>query len=314
MKKSTEELKRERIGQVFINNVGDKAKIIDYKKYTEVTIQFLDNGEIKTCQYGHLLRGSFMKNKTTSRIGEIFKLNCGWSAEIIDYKTYNEVKIKLLESEEVMTVSYKHLKDGGITPKTFPSVYGVGFLGEECTTTLDELGNVKKSYKTWNHMMERGYSEVLKAKFPSYKDVTVCKEWHNYSVFEKWYNKNYYEIEGQTMHLDKDIIKKGNKIYSPENCVFVPTSINSIFTKRERARGEFPIGVCKCSHGDKFEITLAKYGERPYLGKFNTPEEAFYAYKKGKEEHIKNVADEYKDKIPQKLYDAMYNYKVEITD
>ena len=29
---------------------------------------------------------------------------------------------------------------------------------------------------------------------------------------------------------------------------------------------------------------------------------------------IKEVADKYKPYIPQKLYDAMYNYKVEITD
>ena len=44
------------------------------------------------------------------------------------------------------------------------------------------------------------------------------------------------------------------------------------------------------------------------------PEEAFRAYKQFKEDYIKQVADEYKDKIPQKLYDAMYNYKVDITD
>ena len=43
-------------------------------------------------------------------------------------------------------------------------------------------------------------------------------------------------------------------------------------------------------------------------------EEAFKSYKTFKEKYIKQVADEYKDKIPKKLYDAMYRYEVEITD
>ena len=40
-------------------------------------------------------------------------------------------------------------------------------------------------------------------------------------------------------------------------------------------------------------------------------------YKKAKEQYIKQVADEYKaeyPEFPQKLYDAMYAYEVEITD
>ena len=50
------------------------------------------------------------------------------------------------------------------------------------------------------------------------------------------------------------------------------------------------------------------------LGYFETPKEAFKSYKTFKEQYIKQVADEYKDKIPKKLYEAMYNWKVEITD
>ena len=53
---------------------------------------------------------------------------------------------------------------------------------------------------------------------------------------------------------------------------------------------------------------------RHKIGRFDTPEEAFYAYKQFKENYIKEVADEYKDSIPQKLYEAMYRYEVEIDD
>ena len=48
--------------------------------------------------------------------------------------------------------------------------------------------------------------------------------------------------------------------------------------------------------------------------KFKTSIEAFLCYKTEKEKYIKEVADEFKPYIPQKLYEAMYNYKVEITD
>ena len=62
-------------------------------------------------------------------------------------------------------------------------------------------------------------------------------------------------------------------------------------------------------------IPNEKYGKNQItIGTFNTPEEAFYAYKQFKENYIKEVADEYKDRIPQMLYEAMYRYEVEITD
>lgn len=33
-----------------------------------------------------------------------------------------------------------------------------------------------------------------------------------------------------------------------------------------------------------------------------------------KEKHIKKIANKFKNNIPKKLYDALYNYEVEITD
>jgi len=118
------------------------------------------------------------------------------------------------------------------------------------------------------------------------------------------------------MTIDKDILIKNNKIYSPDTCIFVPNKINSLFTKRQNSRGNFQIGV---SIPDKQYITYKAElnignGRKKYIGNYQTPEEAFQAYKIAKEEYIKQVADEYKNRIPKKLYDAMYNYQVEITD
>ena len=50
------------------------------------------------------------------------------------------------------------------------------------------------------------------------------------------------------------------------------------------------------------------------MGYYDTEIEAFEIYKYYKERNIKQVADYYRDLIPERLYNAMYNYEVEITD
>lgn len=195
-------------------------------------------------------------------------------------------------------------------------VYGVGYTGKGKYKIYDNNGKKTKHRIYWGNILQRCYDVKRLEKFPTYKDCEVCKEWHNFQNFCEWFDNNYYEIDGEKMCLDKDILCKGNKIYGPETCVFVPNKINMIFVKRQNGRGDLPIGVSK--NGDKYEARANYYSDgktrRKYLGVYSTPEEAFNAYKRFKESYIKQVADEYKDKIPQKLYDALYTYEVEITD
>ena len=110
-------------------------------------------------------------------------------------------------------------------------------------------------------------------------------------------------------HLDKDIICKECKIYSPETCAFVPADVNSLFIKNDIKRGIYPISVRK-TKSQRFTSRL----NGKHLGTFDTPEEAFQAYKTAKEEYIKEVANKWKDLISDQVYQAMYNYQVEITD
>ena len=121
------------------------------------------------------------------------------------------------------------------------------------------------------------------------------------------------------MHLDKDILIKGNKIYSPNTCIFVPERINKLFTKRQNDRGKYPIGTCWHKPSNKFIAqcsVLDKENNRKeiHLGYYDTSEEAFLVYKQFKEKYMRQIADEYKDLIPQKLYEIMYRYKVEMND
>ena len=134
----------------------------------------------------------------------------------------------------------------------------------------------------------------------------------------EWIDKNYYEVQGEQMHLDKDILCKGNKIYSRETCIFVPKRINNLFTKRDNDRGDCPIGVTPNSAGNYEAQCNDGYGKQIYLGTYPTKEEAFRVYKNYKENLIKRTIDSYEGKIPEPHYSrlktAMYNYEVEMDD
>ncbi len=167
-------------------------------------------------------------------------------------------------------------------------------------------------------MLERCYDDKYQERKPTYKECEVCTEWHDFQNFSEWYNDNYYEIPNESMALDKDILFKGNKIYSPETCVFVPQNINKLFTKRDNDRGKCPIGTYQLPDGNYGVYCNNGYGKSDYLGVYSTKEEAFRVYKQYKEKIIKEVIDLYEGIIPEphysKLKKAMYNYRVEIDD
>ena len=243
----------------------------------------------------------------------------GCEMKIIKYNGYKDIIVEFQDKHKTkIHTTYQHFEKGDVKNPYYPSVYGVGYIGEgKYKITI----NNKKTdaYKVWYGMLQRCYDPYMLNKRPTYIDCYICEEWHNFQNFAKWFYKHYYECNGEKMHLDKDILFKGNKIYSPENCILVPERINTLFIKCDASRGKYPIGVCWDKENNKFRADysiLDKNNEkkRIHLGRYNTFEEAFNVYKKFKENYIKDVADKYKKIIPIELYDAMYRYEVEIDD
>ena len=163
-------------------------------------------------------------------------------------------------------------------------------------------------------MLRRCYDSKYHDREPSYIGCEVSEDWLNFQNFAGWYYDNIYQIEDEVISLDKDILCKGNKIYSPDTCVFVPQTINSLFTKRDNHRGNYPVGVYYKKKNKKYIAQCNVNEKQKHLGCYDKPEEAFQVYKNFKEKYIKEVAEEYKDKIPEKLYNAMITYEVEIDD
>ena len=234
------------------------------------------------------------------------------------YRQWNDIDIYFPEYNcTVKHIEYSKFKKGQVKCPYEPRVYNIGYFGEGPYKT-GSPGNMTKEYDTWHSMMSRCYDTKLHIKYSAYKDCSVCDEWLNFQEYGKWFSKNYYEISGEKMCLDKDILIKGNKIYSPNTCVFVPEKINILFTKHDTKRGNYPIGVIWHERDKVFEArcNIQEDGaiKRKYLGRFNNAEEAFSIYKRVKEQHIKDIANLYKESIPEALYKALYEYEVEWMD
>lgn len=255
---------------------------------------------------------SFKTNLGKHRIGETAENAFGSKMEIVDYKNASDVLIRFIDSGELVSSFYRNFKRGEIRSSFDKTQYGIGYLGKgKYNASVDKKNT--PHYSTWISMMSRCYDDKVHKRQPTYKDTTVCEEWHNFQNFADWYENNYYEIEGEIMCLDKDIIVKDNRVYSPSTCIFVPKRINSLFTKSNAKRSSLPIGVYKSY--SKYETKCNNgRGEVKYIGVFNTIEEAFQAYKQFKEKVIKHIAEEYKNRIPFILYESMMNYRVDIND
>jgi len=190
-------------------------------------------------------------------------------------------------------------------------VYGVGINDWVGAVKVD--GKLIKEYGLWKGMLQRCFSEKCKQKYPTYEGVTCSKDWLSMTTFIE----DVSQMKGcgfDGWALDKDILQKGNKLYSKDNCCFVPLEVNNLLTKRDKARGEYPVGVDFHKVSGKFRAQLTINGKSKFLGYFNTPEQAFQAYKAAKEAQIKVVAEKWKHLLDDRVYQALLAYEVNIDD
>lgn len=163
-------------------------------------------------------------------------------------------------------------------------------------------------YSVWKSMLQRIYSKKYQASKPTYKSCTLCDDWIYFSNFKAWMETQ--DWEGKC--LDKDILVRGNKHYSPEMCVFVSKAVNSFVTDNKAARGKYPIGVDFNKQSKKFvgRISNPITKESEYLGLFDTPEEAHAAWLEKKLEFAKTLAKEQDDpRVAEALIKRYENYK-----
>ena len=245
-------------------------------------------------------------------VGKVFKsLNSG-DFKILNYNNAKEVEIQFLNTGFGITVQLGNIRNGNVKDPYSPSVFGVGVVGTKYPPS--EGGRNTKGYALWCHMLERCYSNTIKKKYPTYEGCEASENFKSYEYFYEWCNKQI-GFNCDNFDLDKDLLIKGNKVYSESTCVFIPQEINTVLIKSTASRGEHLIGVCwsKTANAFKAQVNKGK-GRREYLGYFKTELEAFNAYKKAKEDFVKEQANKFKSQIDERAYNALMNYTVEITD
>lgn len=159
-------------------------------------------------------------------------------------------------------------------------------------------------YTRWFSMLRRCYSAAYHKRQPTYIGCTVCKEWLLFSSFKAWMETQ--DWEGK--ELDKDILVQGNKVYSPETCVFVSRVVNTFVKPFSGNTGEFPRGVYWNKNTKKFiaqcENPFTK--KKVFLGCFNNVDEAAIAYSEYKFELAKFLAETCKDVRVAKVLIEMF--------
>ena len=245
-------------------------------------------------------------------VGKVCKSKSSGDFKIVKYNDSRNVEIQFLKTGYRKVAEVKEVRSGNVKDPYAPSVHGVGVTGTKYPITVDDVNT--KEYYLWHNMLQRCYNGAFKKKRPTYEDCECSENFKYYEYFYEWCHKQI-GFDNQRWQLDKDLLVKGNKVYSEYSCVFIPQEINSLLVKSNASRGEYLIGVCWDKAKNAFIARVSKNtGKSKYLGSFNTELEAFNAYKQAKENHIKELANKWKGKIDIRAYNALMNYEVNIDD
>ena len=242
-------------------------------------------------------------------VGKVYKSKLSGDFKIVKYNDAKDVEIQFLKTGFEMVVQLGSIRNGDVKDPYSPSVFGVGIIGAKYPITIN--GVKTKEYVLWKGMLQRCYSDT---QYPTYEGCKCSENFKSYEYFYEWCNEQI-GFSNEGWHLDKDLLVKGNKVYSENTCVFLPQEINSLLIKSTATRGKHLIGVYWSNTNKAFVAQVRKNkGKQEWLGCFNTELEAFNTYKTAKESYIKEQAEKYKSQIDVRAYNALMNYEVNIDD
>ena len=297
------------VGDEFIDKRGDVCRITNKVSHT-YTLMWED-GYSRNVSASAFVSG-IMREEDSSKHNPKIKVGFkgtnlqGFEFEVIEKLGDSKFVVRFSMPVEYKVVAYRgNIEKGTVHYPHTPTVAGVGIIGEF------PVDVTSKDYRAWAGMLKRCYNPGRVETGITYQGVTVCDDWKLYENFHKWSCSAVYQ-EG--WHLDKDLLEKGNKVYCPDKCVFLPPELNWFLTDRRNHRGMYPKGVTYRPSVGNYQATCNYKGSPEYLGVFDTPELAFIAYKQRKEAIAKELAWEYRGVIDVKAVEALLSYTVDISD
>ena len=172
-----------------------------------------------------------------------------------------------------------------------------------CSVMVDGKAIQHPFYKKWKSMIERSYSEKCHDRNPTYLECSVCEEWKTLSKFKSWFDQQ--NPDRYCWQLDKDVLLVGNKIYSPETCLLVPSWLNMFVTDGGANRSNHAVGVCWREQRNKYQAAVRDiHGNKRYLGVFTDELSAHLAWKAAKLQIVHDMKTDL-DVIDIRVYPAL---------
>ena len=291
-----------RVGEKYTTNEGYNIEIIEYFNNTNCTIEFEDKTVIKKVYFCNIKTGNI--KKPTNRVGEKV-VNCqGIVGQIVKYIKNNNIDVEFEDGYIAKGQHYSNFKIGAIRSLNFKSVFGVGYYGEGYFYPSNNTA-YKKFLNLWVGMLRRCYYDKYHSSH-SYKDVTVCEEWHNFQNFAKWCQEVYKNYM-KNWDLDKDIICPTCRVYSPDTCTFVPREINSWFKKNTNASYR----IKKNGH---YEVDYIEYKKKRSSRVFKNKNEALEFLELNRKEYLKSLANNFKELVDIRVYNILIKDNFETTN
>lgn len=310
------------VGDVFDINSGgsvtvlevngwDKIKIEhnDEHKYTIiVNVVNLRKGSLRNPKHYLTYDGKWI-NRYDLCVDMILENNRGDKFTIVKMNLPNYATIEFNDKTKyTYIVSLERILLGAVVNPYSRNVYGKGYIGVGVHAAVYTNGRQSTTYTKWSAMLKRCYSDVSRHEYRGYIDCEVCDEWLNYQVFAQWCHDTGYLLLGY--HLDKDLLVRGNKMYSPETCCMLPGEINSVLIEsRPPTIKSEPRGITKRQNGQYYVRTTENSTSTP-RGTYDTLQEAMDVYRKITEVKIKTLALKYRYKISKQAYTALLNWQI----
>lgn len=150
-------------------------------------------------------------------------------------------------------------------------------------------------YERWVDVIKRCKSPRVKSLSPCYQAANISEEWKYASDFRAWMDSQVWLEPGREhkLHLDKDILVPGNKLYSPTTCAFVPRELNCVLIVIDN-KLNIP-GVGQRAGKEIYYSTVTTRNIKKHLGDFKTPLLAHKAWQLAKIDRLQFELEEYRN-------------------
>lgn len=285
------------VGGTYLTSSGNWLEVLSIENAKSASVRFVVSGYETKAELGQIRRGTVKDWSGTAResVGKVFPtLNYG-DVELVVYQDNDNITVKFINTGNLADTTVGNLKQGKVMDYYLPVICGVGYIGKGIYSSTSH----PKVYNTWIKMLTRCYENGTGHK--NYMDKYVDEKWHNYQTFASWAVNQVGCNNG--WQLDKDILVKGNKVYSEGTCCFVPACVNSLIIKSENVTGHLN------RFGTYYFSVQDAEGKSMSEG-FKNLEDGQDWYKTNKECIIKQVADKHKNVLDSRVYEALYSWQV----